>query len=229
MVTLALAHSVVFAGPMELKNNYCLVTYWMNQMALLRLLLLSLLVTVFLPQAGWTQTEGPSQETSEYGDKGPDNEAHDDDVPGLRDASQVVAQLADISALCKGADVYAIDCLAERLEALEKEMHSLGGFGEARRILRDTASQLEQITQDNLDQDQSRARIQTADGSQRSTRPLAAVSPTRQRQALSQAVAVLAEAETQLLRAAETSARRAVQYQQIAAALGSNKVLLRSS
>ncbi|MVO18675.1 hypothetical protein [Parasedimentitalea huanghaiensis] len=198
-------------------------------MALLRLVLLSLLVTIFIPQAGWTQTDSPTHETSDYPDDGADNEAHDDEKPGLSDASQLVTQLADISALCKGAGVYAIDCLAERLETLEKEMHSLVGYGDARRILRDTAAQLEQIAQNNLDQNQSRARMQTADGNQRSTRPLAAVSPARRRQALSQAVAVLAEAETQLLRSAETSARRSVQYQQIAAALGSNKVLLRSS
>ena len=100
------------------------------------------------------------------------------------------------------------------------------GYGDARRIFRDTADQLRAITQSNLDPNRPRARMQSHDGTLRSARPLAAA---QQRQALSQAAAVLAEAETQLLRSAGVSSRRAVQYQQIAAALGSNKVLLRSA
>ena len=107
-------------------------------------------------------------------------------------------------------------------------MDNLVGYGEARDILRDTANQLSQITQDNLDQSIPRARLESTDGSFRSKRPLSAVSAANERRALAQAVAVLAEAETRLLRSAESSSRRAVQYQQIAAALGSNKVLLRS-
>ena len=40
---------------------------------------------------------------------------------------------------------------------------------------------------------------------------------------------VLEEAETKLLRSASSDAKRAIHYQKIAAAVGSNKVLLRSA
>jgi hypothetical protein len=44
-----------------------------------------------------------------------------------------------------------------------------------------------------------------------------------------QASDIVAEAETILLRSASSDATRAIHYQRIAAAVGSNKVLLRSS
>jgi hypothetical protein len=40
---------------------------------------------------------------------------------------------------------------------------------------------------------------------------------------------ILEEAETKLLRSASSDAKRAIHYQRIAAAVGSNKVLLRSA
>ncbi|WIY27765.1 hypothetical protein [Parasedimentitalea psychrophila] len=206
-------------------------------MNLLRVVLLSLSVVVFfLPQSAQAQTEEPenpvypeysSSEESE-GRSG-DFDLERENGPKLNNPDEIVPQLAAIHGRCGVADVYVIDCLAERLEVLEKSMSGLARYGEARRILRDTADQLRQITQDNLDQDRPRARMEAIDGSFRSTRPLSAVSAAQRRSAISQAVAVLAEAETQLLRSGEASLGRAVQYQQIAAALGSNKVLLRSS
>ncbi|PCJ07731.1 MAG: hypothetical protein COB16_09875 [Rhodobacteraceae bacterium] len=186
-------------------------------------------VTVFWPQTVLSQTRDPEGDTGGYSGNSDEHDGPGDEGrSGLRHSDQVVARLNSISALCEGADIYVIDCLAERLETLEREMSGLVGFGDARRIFRDTAAQLRAITQNNLDPNQPRARMQSRDGRLRSARPLTAVTPARKRQAISQAVAVLAEAETQLLRSGEASSRRAVQYQQIAAALGSNKVLLRS-
>jgi len=62
----------------------------------------------------------------------------------------------------------------------------------------------------------------------RSTRALSPVAPAQKWQAISQAVAVLAEAETWLLRSTEASARPALHDQQTTTALGSNRVPLRS-
>jgi len=195
----------------------------------LRMVLLSLLLSVALSQPAWTQTSGSDGQSDGYssgdgGHDGPDN----DNLSGLRDPNQIVARLTEISNLCQGADIYVVDCLAERLETLENDMSGLVGFGDARRIFRDTSAQLRAITQNNLAPDRPKARMVSHDGNLRSARPLSAVAPARKRQAISQAVAVLAEAETRLLRSAEASAGRALNYQQIAAALGSNKVLLRS-
>ena len=204
-------------------------------MNLLRVVMLSLLLAVFfLPQSAMAQTDSP---TSGYGDT--DSDASETGRSGdfdrerdagakLNDPDEIAPRLAGIRDHCGGADVYVVDCLAERLDVLEKSMDQLAGYGDARRILRDTAAQLRQITQDNVDENRPKARMASADGSFRSTRPLTAVSAAQKRRAISQAVAVLVEAETQLLRSADASSGRAVQYQQIAAALGSNKVLLRS-
>lgn len=52
--------------------------------------------------------------------------------------------------------------------------------------------------------------------------------PVRKDVALAQALAVIVEAETVLLRSAENPGERAAQFQRIASAVGSNKVLLRS-
>lgn len=198
-------------------------------MNILRLVILPLLVSVALSQPVWTQTSGSDGQAGGYSGGDGDHEGPDNDNRSrLRDPNHVVARLTEISDLCRGAGIYMIDCLAERLETLEDDMSGLVGFGDARRIFRDTSAQLRAITQNNLAQDRPRARMMSQNGSRRSARPLSAVAPARKRQAISQAVAVLAEAETQLLRSAEASAGRALHYQQIAAALGSNKVLLRS-
>ena len=206
-------------------------------MNLLRVVLLSLSVTVlWLPQSAQAQTSEPENpEYPEYSapeeseGRSGDFDLERENGPKLNTPDEIIPHLAAMRGRCGVADVYVIDCLAERLEVLEKSMSGLARYGEARRILRDTAVQLRKITQDNLDQNRPRARMEAVDGSFRSTRPLSAVSAAQKRRAISQAVAVLAEAETQLLRSADASLGRALHYQQIAAALGSNKVLLRSS
>jgi hypothetical protein len=193
--------------------------------------MLSLLMAVFfLPQSAMAQTDSPTSENGDTdGGRSGDFDRERDAGPKLSDPNEVAPRLAGIRDHCGGADVYVVDCLAERLDVLEKSMDQLAGYGDARRILRETAAQLRQITQDNVDENRPKARMASADGSFRSTRPLAAVSAAQKRRAISQAVAILAEAETQLLRSADAASGRAVHYQQIAAALGSNKVLLRSS
>jgi len=201
-------------------------------MNILRVGVLSLFASMaFSPQSAQAQTTDDGNYGSSESSNGRSGDFDLDrkNITRLTDSDDIVARLTDIRLRCGPAELYVIDCLAERLEALERDMIGLARYGDARRILRDTASQLRQITQDNLDQERPKARLASADGSFRSSRPLSAVSAAQKRRAISQAVAVLAEAETQLLRSAEASAGRAVQYQQIAAALGSNKVLLRSS
>jgi hypothetical protein len=129
--------------------------------------------------------------------------------------------------MCSAAGAYVVDCLAERLQTLSLDAARLQGHREMKQILRDTAEELRLLVRENSDRTAPRARINSPDG-QRSARPLVAV-PSRRRPSVNrQAIAILEEAETQLLRSSAQSAARASQYQQVAAALGSNKVLLRS-
>ena len=140
---------------------------------------------------------------------------------------QLSTRLSQMKSLCTDSDGFVVDCLAERIETLVLDASDLHGHQEMKQILRDTAEELRQLARANSDRTAPRARITSPDG-QRSTRPLVAVTPSRRATAHRQAIAILEEAETKLLRSSAQSAARASQYQQVANALGSNKVLLRS-
>lgn len=140
---------------------------------------------------------------------------------------QLSTRLSQMKSLCTDTDGFVVDCLAERIETLVLDASDLHGHKEMKQILRDTAEELRQLARANSDRTAPRARITSPDG-QRSTRPLVAVTPSRRSSAHRQAIAILEEAETKLLRSSAQSAARASQYQQVANALGSNKVLLRS-
>lgn len=141
--------------------------------------------------------------------------------------SEIAPRLGSASALCAGGGGYLADCLAERIEALSKDASKMAGHDEMRQILKETAEELRLLVRENRDIAKPRARLRGADG-QSSSRPLVAVAPDRIESTHAQAVRILEEAETRLLRSANQSAERANQYRQIAEALGSNKVLLRS-
>ncbi len=140
---------------------------------------------------------------------------------------QLSTRLSQMKSLCAKSGGFVVDCLAERIETLVLDASDLHGHNEMKQILRDTAEELRLLARANSDPAGPRARITSNDG-QRSTRPLVAVTPSRRSSAHRQAIAILEEAETKLLRSSTQSAARASQYQQVANALGSNKVLLRS-
>ncbi|MEP2716262.1 hypothetical protein [Pseudophaeobacter sp.] len=140
---------------------------------------------------------------------------------------EIATRLASMNSLCTGSGGYTVDCLAERIEALEQDAANIGGHTELKQILRDTAEELRNLARENRDPAKPRARLIGPDG-QQSTRPLVAVAPDRRRGTHERAIAILEEAETRLLRSSTQSVERANQYQQVAQALGSNKVLLRS-
>ncbi|WP_264214511.1 hypothetical protein [Leisingera thetidis] len=109
-------------------------------------------------------------------------------------------------------------------------MAGLPGHAPVRKVLRQASRDLRQIALENRDPAKPRAKLRTIDNTQKSNRPLIAVAPERQAIAAAQAFAVLEQAQTQLLRSAETSPTRSiVRYQRIAAAINSSKVLLRSA
>ncbi|WP_052249107.1 hypothetical protein, partial [Leisingera sp. ANG-Vp] len=148
----------------------------------------------------------------------------------VRSGDDVGGRIAEIRVLCGGAGPYLIDCLAERFEALEKDLARLPGHEPVRKVLRQTARGLRQIARENRDPAKPHAKLHTTDSSQKTHRPLVAVAPERQAIAATQALAVLEEAQTLLLRSAENSpARSIVRFQQIAEAIDSSKVLLRSA
>lgn len=187
-----------------------------------------------LAQAGYAQSTGEDEGdmSDSYGPFDSDvGGGHADNAPlaepNVTSLAQITTQLSDAGSLC-GNGAYAVDCLAERLETLTKDMRGLREYDDVRVILEDTAKDLRQIATDNRDPDVPSARLARPDLDLRSNRPLVPVAPAKQAQAIAAAIDVLEEAETKLLRSASQSVARSNQYQKIAAALGSNKVLLRS-
>lgn len=134
----------------------------------------------------------------------------------------------------KGADrcertpeIYRIDCLSQSYRDTAQKLSSRGDYSEARTVLLDTADKLDALVRSNRDRKQPRIHLkESPDGprvNKRAFTPVKAQSVARVKR---QAIPILEEASTKLLRSASASSTH---YQRIAAAVDSNKVLLRSS
>lgn len=144
--------------------------------------------------------------------------------------SQVVAEIKAGIAFCRAMpqDAYAVDCLSDQLEKSARSLPGTGDYADARKALMDAAGKLHALATRYADPKMSRGYARSPGGAS-STRPLTAVRRDALPEVKRQARAIVAEAQTVLLRSAETSARRKAHYEQISAAVGSaNKVLLRS-
>jgi hypothetical protein len=151
-------------------------------------------------------------------------------VPGASNKS-IIASLQAATRYCTPMvpKEYVIDCLAERLEELSKQLEGQDGFEDVQAILESTANNLNQIARQNRSSTLAPATFATTGQEPvQTTRRLVPVDETKLEEAVSQALAVFEEAETLLLRSADDATDRSIQFQQIAAAVGSNKVLLRS-
>lgn len=144
----------------------------------------------------------------------------------------VVTALRSTTTFCKllPSSAYAVDCLAERMAELEQQLKAQAEFDEVRAVLGSTAKKLNDIARKNRSSSLSPARFKAQGQTPiTTTRRLIPVDEAKLDAAASEAIAVINEAQTLLLRsAAGQSGDRAIQYQRIAAAIGSNKVLLRS-
>ncbi len=146
--------------------------------------------------------------------------------------AQIVNQLNQIQQICEFmGDEYRVACFATTYRELAEEIPANGDYEEAREVLLDTARKLDAIVRNNIDRSKPAlsARIRTPGGQSVPTPPMRAVQEPRAADLNRQASEIVAEAETVLLRSASSDATRAIHYQRIAAAVGSNKVLLRSS
>jgi hypothetical protein len=129
---------------------------------------------------------------------------------------------------------YVIDCLSERLGALAKQLQGQKEFAEVQAILETTSKKLNRIAVENRSTTLPSANFSTPGAKPGApkiptTRRLIPVDDAKIEEALAEALVVIEEAETLLLRSAGDPSNRTIEFQRIAAALGSNKVLLRSS
>ncbi|MBJ6372834.1 hypothetical protein [Sedimentitalea arenosa] len=144
----------------------------------------------------------------------------------------VTANIAAARAFCASIDndSYKVDCLAERLGQVSDEIPSDSDYAEVKQILSDTSDQLAELARTNRDTAQPRGRAtSTGETPVTTTRPLTPVTPSALPEVNAQAEAILDSTQTLLLRSAESSESKALQYSRIADAVGSTKVLLRST
>jgi len=144
---------------------------------------------------------------------------------------QLVSSLATAKAFCGGLDqsAYRVDCLAERLQVVSDDIPEGTDYDEVRQVLKDASAEMALLARNNRDPDLPKAPAsRQGDSSERSSRPLTPVSSAAQAEVGERAIAILEQAQTQLLRSADSSNSRSLQYAQIAQAIDSTKVLLRS-
>lgn len=188
------------------------------------------MVTSFVGPAALAQSMGDYSSSSEDGVGGEAIEA-----PGIGQLSPAVSAavvniLREGQAFCAGiqrvSSEYTIDCIAERFQRAANQMAGNPAYTDARSALTDAARKLNRIARENRDTEADTKRF--TGGGQTNARPLVPVAPARQAAANEQAIAVIEEAETVLLRSSEGTPEREAQFLQIAEAVGSNKVLLRT-
>lgn len=145
--------------------------------------------------------------------------------------TELLGTLAAAKAFCRatGDSALQLDCLAERMEAAVDGIPEGTDYDEVREVLQDTSSRLKRLARQNRDPGRRPVNVSsTADPAERTARPLTPVRAASLAGVNQQAALILEEAATILLRSAEAAQERQNQYAQIAAAIDSNKVLLRS-
>lgn len=143
--------------------------------------------------------------------------------------ASIVANLRAVGGECGGYDpAYRIDCLRQGFAATAQRIPRRGEYREIRAIIEEANRNLGAVVSANAD---ARAPKQASRGNARfkQRRSYTPVKRQNLRSAMQQAQRVVAEAETRLLRSSENSEKRFQHYQQVATAIGSTKVLLRSA
>lgn len=127
---------------------------------------------------------------------------------------------------------YAVDCLSERFEFAAARLGNYGWQRDVKAQLRTAVRSLNKVTARYADPGAPPVTLRTGAGAPLaivSSRPIKPVAPENRTRAATAAADVLEEAEFTLLRSASTSDASALAFAQVAAVLGSAKVLLRSA
>lgn len=151
---------------------------------------------------------------------------------GDKEAGRQAAQaLSDAGAFCAAVpQAYAVDCLSERLDAAAKALPDIPAYADSKAALASASQQIAALARQNAS-GQAKQRF-TAPSMARpvtSARPLTPVAPARQAAVARQAEAILEETRTVLIRSSREQRAVAPEIRLIAAAVDSNKVLLRST
>jgi hypothetical protein len=124
---------------------------------------------------------------------------------------------------------YRIDCLRATYVRLANQIPATGDYAPIRDALFAAARKLDRIVKDNLDPALPTIRPRLAgQGGGHRIQPIRAVARDRLRAANAEAAKVVKETSLLILRSGDRPPRRTVHYQQVAAAVDDNLILLRS-
>ena len=124
---------------------------------------------------------------------------------------------------------YAVDCLSERLDFAAASLGNYGWQRDVKAALRASARRLDAVTAKYADPAKPALTLRAANNAIVSARPIQPVARANVTRATAAAAAVLEETQFTLLRSADTSGANALAFAQVAAVVGSAKVLLRSA
>jgi len=153
---------------------------------------------------------------------------------GLSDRSTraIVEDIAEIATTCESVPgEYRIDCLGKGFSLLAKSMPDKVEYETVRTEVAAAGKALRKIARDNQDRAKPRLRRTqklTHVANARRSRAYRPIKEAALEQATEQAIKVITETQTRLLRSAEGSERRRVHYQSIARSVGSTTRILRS-
>ena len=179
------------------------------------------------------QTGGPNDPDGQSGKPPPAPDGGGFGSPPVRDdtTAALAEKIRGIAGFCSFFPrTVEISCLADRYRSLAQELPRTGDYAPVRQVLEYGADRLDRIAAENGSNAPPKRFQVNPPGFAAPvvTAPLVEIPQSRQRAADAAARDVIDQMETVLLRSAENSRRRAVHFQEIAAAIDSNKVLLRS-
>jgi len=160
----------------------------------------------------------------------------DEDTPppviNNSETDRITNRLSEINELCQSIPLgYRIACIEDQYRLLAQSMSDGDQSREIKRALVTAADKLKKIAEDNADNTAQKLRPKVNVGrfGRSASHPLTPVRPEVEAAANQAAIAVLDEVSTLLLRSADSSRSQSLYYTQIADAVDSNKVLLRST
>lgn len=147
-----------------------------------------------------------------------------------RDTKPIVRNIQSVNKECSTyKKAYRIDCLAKGLDAVADRVRNRPDYLETKSELRRASAKLKKIVAKFED---GKAEVlpnkPKVNPRLKKRRKIRAVKKAARKKAMAEARKVIKETETRLLRASENASRRKAHYAQLAKAVGSTKVLLRS-
>ena len=142
---------------------------------------------------------------------------------------QVIIDFNGAIAFCGaiGTEEYVIDCLSERLGVIAAKLPETGEFAEMRTAIADASAQLGALAAQNQSDTLASGVARSADTV--TTRPLRPVATETLAASLQAADAIVAQTEIVLLRSSSNSQNRSLDFQRVAAVVGTSRSLLRSA